>query len=127
MEFADVLPLVIQVGALAGAVWTIMRAISSVRSSVRADAEADVHGARDVRENRQATEALGRQLDVMKDSLAAHHAESSEGRRQVYERLTAIERQMAVMDGDVRVLTARINAHGINGGGHGHKSTGRAA
>ena len=101
-----------------------MRSISAVRSSVRESAEADVHGARDVRENRQAVEALGAQLDVMRDSLAAHHESSSEGRRQVYERLTAIEKQMAVMDGDVRVLTARINAHGINGHG---KSTGRAA
>ena len=122
MEVADLLPLVIQVGALAGAVWTIMRAISTVRSSVRETAEADVHGARDVRENRQATEALSRQLDVMRDSLAAHHAESAEGRRQVFERLTAIEKSMAVMDGDVRVLTARINAHGINGHGTGKKA-----
>ena len=125
MDVADLLPLVIQVGALAGAVWTIMRSISAVRSSVRESAEAEVHGARDARENRQAVEALSGQLDVMRESLVAHHAESAEGRRQVYERLTAIEKSMAVMDGDVRVLTARINAHGING--HSKSSTGRAA
>ena len=109
--------IVVEIGALAGALWAMMRVVKGVRSDIAGRVEEAVTLRRDIDE-------IGRRLDDMAKRSASDHeairgalSDAADSRREVHREISEIERRLVDLRGDVRVIRARIDAHGVNGGG----------
>ena len=108
--------IVVEIGALAGAIWAMMRVVKGVRSDIANRVEEAVTLRRDIDE-------LGRRLGEMAARSKEDHAaireelhEARDGRKSLHLRLDDMTTQMSDIKTEVKVVRARIDAHGVNGG-----------
>ena len=107
----------VEVGALGGAIFAIRRLVVGVRSDIAQRVAESVTLRRDVDETRAEVRSMGKRSRSEHAAIRELLDEAAQARKSLHVEVASLDRALVDLRGDVRVVRARLDAAGVNGGG----------